>query len=305
MARGLWPASTDTSTSALRRVRGWLIHQAPRAASIRARMSKRPIKAPKRPMPARPWTGVEDIFVRCRFKGLATVMIMTLMDAIHFPPSHSFDGALPLTRLGVIRAHGPDAATFLHGQLSQDVLGLDASQARLAAFCSAKGRMQASFILGAPAHETIDLLTDHSVLPAVLKRLSMFVMRSKLRLSDESGQRVVLGLCGSSGRERLELEGPVPPQAWQSVSWRSGAQVIALPDAFGVSRWLWLGTPEQASALTTDLPVLSSTQWAWLDVMSGVMHVEAATVDQFVPQMVNFELVGGVNFSKGCYPGQE
>ncbi len=80
---------------------------------------------------------------------------------------------------------------------------------------------------------------------------------------------------------------------------------MRLTDVLGAPRWLWVGPAEQAQVLTATLPALPLAAWQWLEVMSGVVRIEPATVDQFVPQMVNFELVGGVNFQKGCYPGQE
>ena len=56
------------------------------------------------------------------------------------------DGVAPLTHLGLIRAQGDEAAKFLHNQLTQDFLLMGAGEARLAGFCSAKGRLQASFV---------------------------------------------------------------------------------------------------------------------------------------------------------------
>jgi folate-binding protein YgfZ len=100
---------------------------------------------------------------------------------------------------------------------------------------------------------------------------------------------------------RQWLGADLPAAAWQCAS-APGGQVIRLPDADGVPRLLWAaatGTPPPA------LPALSLPAWQWLEVRSGVARITAATVEQFVPQMVNLELVGGVSFRKGCFPGQE
>jgi folate-binding protein YgfZ len=228
------------------------------------------------------------------------------MQAIHFPDPNAFDGAAVLPHLGIVSAEGLDAATFLHGQLSQDVTGQPASQARLGAFCSAKGRMLASFLTIRPQAESFWLVTDAQVLPAALKRLSMFVLRAKARLSDASATMSAVGLIGPSARLWLGDEAQALSEPWQVAPHAaSGGQVVRLPDVLGAARWLWIGPAEQAQAITAALPALSVADWQWLDVMSGVVRIEPATVDQFVPQMVNYELVGGVNFQKGCYPGQE
>ncbi|MBC7700094.1 folate-binding protein [Aquabacterium sp.] len=226
------------------------------------------------------------------------------MQDFHFPDPKALNGAVSLSHLGIISAEGADAASFLHGQLSQDVTGQTSNQARLAAFCSAKGRMLASFIVVKPLPETLWLLTDGQVLPTALKRLSMFVMRAKARLSDAASVLSAVGLVGPAAGQWLGDSALADP--WQaSPHAASGGHVVRLPDVLGAPRWLWIGPVEAAQALVSALPALPLAYWQWLDVMSGVVRIEPATVDQFVPQMVNYELVGGVHFQKGCYPGQE
>lgn len=211
----------------------------------------------------------------------------------------TWQGALRLPEWALIRAEGPDAADFLHGQLSQDVSHLGPDQARLAAYCSAKGRMQASAIVLRPQPDQVCLLTDAGVLPGWLKRLRMFVLRSKVQLSE--GGVEAWGLSGEQARVALG-------DAAESAPWRSqvhaGGQLLRLPDVMHVPRWLWIGPADSAGWLSP-LPTLTAQAWLCLEVLSGVPRITPETLDQFVPQMVNFELVGGVNFQKGCYPGQE
>jgi folate-binding protein YgfZ len=203
------------------------------------------------------------------------------------------EGSAALTHWGVIRARGADAASFLHGQLTSDVQGLDAGHARLAGFCSAKGRLQASFIVWRAGPQDFLLACSRSVLPAVLKRLSMFVLRAKCTLSDATGDVPLYGLAGEPARALASTLAP-----WQCTE-AAGASVIRLPDSQGTARAWWAGAnPPTATALPLE-------RWQWLEVCSGVPTIEAATVEAFVPQMINFELVGGVDFKKGCYPGQE
>ena len=207
----------------------------------------------------------------------------------------TFDGAAPLTHLGLVRASGEDAASFLHGQLTQDVKTLDTATARLGGYCTAKGRLLASFIFWRPTADDILLACSADVLPATVKRLSMFVLRAKCKLSEATDVRLY-GLAGPSAA--AWLGDAAPQQPWQRARVQD-AEVVRLPDVDGVPRWLL------AAAQAPQLPALSEEAWRWLEVRSALPRVVAATSEQFVPQMVNLELVGGVSFKKGCYPGQE
>ncbi|MFL6662476.1 MAG: YgfZ/GcvT domain-containing protein [Rhizobacter sp.] len=204
----------------------------------------------------------------------------------------AMNGAVTLSHWGVIRARGADAATFLHNQLTNDFTGLSMSQARLAGYCSAKGRLLASFVAWKAADDEILLACHASVLPATLKRLSMFVLRSQCKLSDASAEVPLVGLAGEAAHAVSGLS------AWDRLD-VDGSALLRLPDGAGLTRALLAGPPPSGVA------PLELDTWRWLEVQSGIPGIEAGTVDRFVPQMLNFELVGGVNFQKGCYPGQE
>ena len=206
------------------------------------------------------------------------------------------DGAVPLSHWGVIRAHGADAAKFLQSQLTNDVEALEPSQLRLAGFCSAKGRLQASFVIWRPAHDELLLACSASVLAATLKRLSMFVLRAQCKLSDASAELALYGVAGDSARAWL---GDTVVGGRREID---GGSLLRLPDAGGVARCIAALAPLHRPAATVALPL---DAWQLLEVQSGIPIIEASTVDRFVPQMVNYELVGGVDFAKGCYPGQE
>lgn len=198
-------------------------------------------------------------------------------------------GAARLADWGLIRATGADAASFLQGQLTADVTGLAVGQATLAGYCSPKGRLLASFVVWRSAPEEFLLACSADLLPATLKRLSMFVLRAKCKLSDAGAESALWGVLGGADEAA----------AWSARS--AGAEhSVRLPDVDGQARWL-VARPADAAAL----PPLDPAIWQQLEVRSGIVRIVAATADQFVPQMVNFEVVGGVNFKKGCYPGQE
>jgi folate-binding protein YgfZ len=204
-------------------------------------------------------------------------------------------GSVALTHLGVLRAQGADAAKFLHSQLSNDFALLGLSQARLAGYCSAKGRLLASFVAWKEAHDDFLLVCDASVLPATLKRLGMFVLRSQCKLSDAS---TAVQLVGHVGASAAVFIGDLA--VWGRRE-HDGASVVRLPDVAGLRRCI----VASAAGAAADHSTLGLDRWRWLDLQSGVATIESATVDQFVPQMLNFELVGAVDFQKGCYPGQE
>ncbi len=215
-------------------------------------------------------------------------------------------GVARLSHLGVIRVEGEDAAKFLHGQLTQDfaLLGLD--QARLAAFCSAKGRMQASFIGFKRSATDILLVCSHDLLPTTLKRLSMFVMRAKAKLSDASDAFAVYGVIGAALADPAPANGEALASAAAPAPWSlqhlGAATAITLYPADGVARQLWVAPLDQPAPTG---PSLALDAWLRSEVHSGVATLSQPLFEALVPQMLNFESVGGVNFKKGCYPGQE
>jgi folate-binding protein YgfZ len=215
----------------------------------------------------------------------------------------ALQGQVDLSHWGTIQVSGADRADFLHRQTTQDFAKLSADQVRLAGICSAKGRLQASFIAWHSDESSIALACSRDLLGATLKRLTMFVLRSQCKLIDVSESRPLLGLVGETAAKALvDLGLSADLQPWHSAR-IDAASVVRLPDAAGLSRWLWLA--DSPATLRPDLPAITAAAWDWLDLSSGCARIVAATVEQFVPQMVNFEIVGGVDFGKGCYPGQE
>lgn len=212
------------------------------------------------------------------------------------PKTLPLNGITPLSHLGVIRAVGADAASFLHGQLSNDFALLQFDQARLAAFCTAKGRMLASFIGFKRSADEIVLICDRSLLAPTLKRLSMFVLRAQCKLSDATADFALYGLSGQAAEQYASV-GAAP---W-SLQQQGDAHVLVLYPAAGNPRALWVAP----AGVVPESPALSEGLWQWSEVQSGVATLSAPVVDAFVPQMLNYESLGGVNFKKGCYPGQE
>ena len=214
----------------------------------------------------------------------------------------------------LILASGDDAATFLHSQLSNDISHLPTSEARYAAYCTPKGRMLASFFvrqcaIDDGAQTGIFLQCSQSLQPALQKRLQMFVMRSKLTLTDVSDRYALIGMGGTRALAVLtSIFGSVPEQINGQIQTSSGS-VVRMHDAFGAARYLCMFTDEQfaqiSGLLSSDLIKCDPALWRLAQIEAGIPEVVEQTKEQFVPQMINFELIGGVNFRKGCYPGQE
>jgi tRNA-modifying protein YgfZ len=206
-------------------------------------------------------------------------------------------GVTRLPHLGILRVEGEDAAKFLQGQLTQDFALLGASEARLAAFCSAKGRMQASFVGFRRGPADILLVMSRDILPATLKRLSMFVLRAKAKLSDATAAFDLFGVAGDACRGLA----PALREPWAKTD-VGDASVVSIYPAEGQPRALWIAP---AGGTAPAGPSMAHETWMWGEVRGGIATITAPIVDAFVPQMLNYESVGGVNFKKGCYPGQE
>ncbi|MEW6695178.1 MAG: folate-binding protein [Pseudomonadota bacterium] len=219
---------------------------------------------------------------------------MNRIDTPHTTDGPTLHGICRLDDWGVLSAQGDDAAAFLHGQLTQDFLLQRDAEARLAAYCTPKGRMLFSAI-GVRRDGAILLCAPRERIAPTLKRLSMFVLRAKVRLADATADWALWGCAGAA------VPSALPAATW-SV-WHDGVRTwVRLPPGAGTARALLLQPAAEAAPQGAGLAL---PHWHWLEVMSGVAPITEPVVEAFVPQMLNYESVGGVNFKKGCYPGQE
>lgn len=209
----------------------------------------------------------------------------------------------PLSHLGIIQVQGDDAIGFLHNLLSNDVSSLGENELRRAALCNPKGRILANFLLWRNAG-VITLQLSADLLPIILKKLSMYVLRSKVKLGDAGESLACIGLAGPQAAALLQQQGLPQPGPMQQQAFENGT-VLGLGDrrfeiviAAGKAAALW-------QALCVAAQPVGIAAWRGLDIAAGMPLITAATMEEFVPQMVNYELIGGVSFKKGCYPGQE
>jgi tRNA-modifying protein YgfZ len=209
-----------------------------------------------------------------------------------------------LAPLAVLAISGPDAGAFLQGQLSSDVTALNAGAAQYTSFNSPKGRMLANFVLWRDGPDDFRALLPGDVAASVRKRLAMFVLRSIVTLADASGSNVRFGVGGPQGSAALRAAIGVAPEPF-AIAKAQAATLVGLPGP----RYVIVATNEGAAdigqRLARNATAASFAVWQWLTIHAGVPAVTSALQDQLVAQSANWDILGGVNFRKGCYTGQE
>ena len=208
-----------------------------------------------------------------------------------------------LTGHGLIGFSGEDAAAFLHAQLTSDVTGLDQNRTQYGGYCSPKGRLLATFLLWRREADIV-LQLPHDLRDSVQQRLSRYVLRSRVRASDQSDQFRVFGIAGEGAPGLVSALGAAPVADYESVS-VDGAHITRLPGVRYVAITQADGAPRLRERLAQHAHQHDESLWTRLDIEAGVPCITAATQEQYVPQMVNLDLIGGVSYTKGCYPGQE
>ncbi len=213
---------------------------------------------------------------------------------------------VPLPHLALLRASGADAAEFLQGQTSNDIRLVDAENHQLSSYNTPKGRILALFTLFMRDNDYY-LQLPQELQEAVQKRLTMFVMRSEVKLESVDTEMASFGLNGLQADEMLsEVLGGCPAEPGQSVT-IDGVTVLRRPGE--QPRFICIAETERLTTLWQSLAPQAQPSgaaiWDLLEVRAGIPHIVSDTVEAFVAQMVNLQLVNGVNFKKGCYPGQE
>jgi folate-binding protein YgfZ len=200
-----------------------------------------------------------------------------------------------LSTLAVLRVSGDDARPFLHGQFTADVKRLQAGRGRLAAWCTPKGRVLFlmhvlcvgdAFLLVLPAGE----------LPALLKRLRLFVLRAKVQIEDLSPAWSIMGLAGDDA---------LPVAAGQLRQADDGTFLYRLPGTCAAGYVVGAQADVQARWDRGSAPVLDTAEWEALEIAAGLPRIEGTLAEHFLPQELGLEQLDGLHFDKGCYPGQE
>jgi len=211
-----------------------------------------------------------------------------------------------LSHHGLISVDGEDAADFLQGQLTNDVRDVSLTHSQLSAYCTHKGRMLANFKLFKRG-ESFYLNLPQELLESILKRISMFILMSKVTIKDSSDAFVKIGVSGPNADEQLaEIISDLPAEV-DDVTQVNGYSIIKC--AGTLPRYEILGDLEAMISLWGQLDVnaapAGADAWETLDILAGIPTITTETSEAFVPQMTNMQYINGVNFQKGCYTGQE
>ncbi len=209
-----------------------------------------------------------------------------------------------LSQFGVLKVSGEDARTFLQNLCSNDITSITPNLAQFNSLNTAKGRVLATFLIWQSGADYF-LQLPHSLLASIHKKLSMYVLRAKVKIEDASSQNICLGISGTQAGDILKTcIGFVPPT---DLAVENNAKSCIIRIA--LNRYLLITTSESAvtawQQLGTQAIAVGSPCWDWLNVRAGIPVILPATQEQFILQMLNLELLGGVSFKKGCYPGQE
>jgi len=206
----------------------------------------------------------------------------------------------PISDLAVLTVTGNDAATFLQGQMTCDVNAVTETSSSLGAFCNPKGRVITTFLL-IKNMDVFLLLMPIELLAAVKKRLHMYILRANVILTDSSDELCLIGLChGHNQPDDTQLP-------FATSCHDNGSLTVYFPQ----NRDLILAHPEKAIAIWSKyvrderFKPGHSDQWRYLDIVSGIPWLSAESSEEFIPQMLNLDKLGGISFNKGCYTGQE
>lgn len=212
----------------------------------------------------------------------------------------------PLTHLSVLRVEGEEAAAFLHNLTSNDVKKLPVGGAHWNSLNSPKGRMLASFLLWRD-EAGYGLILAEDIAADISKKLAMYVLRAKVKITNTTGTHVLLGLSGEHAA--LHIQNAALPMAAEGAyaAANQHVSIVRIPDS---TRYFLVLPADQLPATWSKLShagaqIMNTNHWIRADVLAGNPLITKLTQDEFVAQMVNFDLLGGVNFKKGCYPGQE
>jgi folate-binding protein YgfZ len=208
----------------------------------------------------------------------------------------------PLSQFAILRASGPDATAFLQGQTTCNLNDLTAQNSRFGAFCNAKGRVISTFLILKTAQEWL-LMLPTELLPDLQKRLQRYILRANVQLTDCSEDYGILGL---SHVDPAHLPFNLPSEHLATLL----QPTLMLRLGKYEPRYLLITTSVTTQQHWSDLILRdfipqSASEWDRLDIQSGIPWLCNSTTEEYIPQMLNLDQLGGISFNKGCYTGQE
>lgn len=213
------------------------------------------------------------------------------------PSPESKQRIYPVPYLAVLRVAGNDAGKLLQGQMTCNVNDVTETQSSLGAFCNPKGRAIATFLL-IKNHDAFLMVLPVELLQTVKTRLQKYVLRSDVSFTDGSDEYCLIGVSQADAQ---------PGRLFATRQ----QDLISVNLSSAVNRCLVIAETGQAINFWTDrvnrqgFQPEDSEQWRYLDILAGIPWLCAATSEEFIPQMLNLDKLGGISFNKGCYTGQE
>ena len=213
-----------------------------------------------------------------------------------------------LSDRGIIEVSGDDAEAFLQNQLTNDIRRVSETTHQLSAWCSPKGRVIANFRVFKRANSYY-LTLPADLISSVIKKLRMYVMMSKVNIKDSSENLIHFGYAGEYAEQYLKNilnKTPLPVETNQTIQYGS-LSILRLPGT--VPRFEVFGDLDDAMSLWEHCNVratpVSSNGWDYLNIVAGLPVISKDSSEAWIPQMLNLQIIDGVDFQKGCYPGQE
>lgn len=210
-----------------------------------------------------------------------------------------------LNQLSVLSVSGNDALKFLQGQLTNDISLATSTQSIYAGFCNPKGRLLAFFHV-IKYLDSYLLLFPQSIAENITKKLSMYILRSDVKLELDPDRLMHLGLYTDNPRSELGLLNNLPKNEMESVGEKSliatklysdGLRLIIIGDKNNCNNFI----KNNSDTFEKD----EFNVWAAHNIKAGIPNIFNETQEAFIPQSINLDVIGAINFKKGCYTGQE
>lgn len=238
----------------------------------------------------------ENFFATVNYTPITSVALPSLLD-------RNTISALPYWSF--LQIAGLDSSKFLQGQLTCDIAGASETHATPGAHCTPKGRMLSSFWIARRDPQTYWLRVRADIAAGATAALAKYIVFSKAKISKQE-QLLALGLNGPDAAAAIKAFGGNLPAGMNGVVSTAGGLIVQLDEA-GLRFEAWLPEDEAIALWQSckNFATVNPDFWRWLDIRAGLASVSAGTVEAFIPQMLNYEQIGGISFTKGCYTGQE
>ncbi len=229
--------------------------------------------------------------------------------------NHDITGTtiVPLTDQGMLCVQGKDSENFLQGQLSCDVAAVTENISCLGTACSPQGRVYSSFRLMRSPQNNVEndstflLRMKDDITETTLTTLKKYIIFFKSEISNANDNLVGIGVFGDHSDTLIQEIFSCAPKNNNDVIFKE--ETIIIRTTGSNSRFECWSTPEVAKQnwrkLSKNSIIATNNSWALEDIKAGIGEVSITTIDQFIPQMLNYQATGAINFNKGCYTGQE